>query len=127
VPKRTNRSKCYSQGRKLAYTRVVHGLGWVGLGRDFSAFCGLGCVGCTIAEVLKFERIMLMHLEHGQISFGCTKQLNLLVALCWVGLGLFPLVVGWAGLDQSADGLGWIESHKMDPWTTQGNLCQMVI
>ena len=21
---------------------------------------------------------------------------------------------------QSADGLGWIESHKMDPWTTLG-------
>jgi len=33
-------------------------------------------------------------------------QLNLLV------------VLGWVGLDQSADGLGWIGSHKMDPWTT---------
>jgi len=26
--------------------------------------------------------------------------------------------VGWVGLGQSADGLGWIGSHKMDPWTT---------
>ena len=24
----------------------------------------------------------------------------------------------WVGLGQSADGLGWIGSHKMDPWTT---------
>ena len=29
----------------------------------------------------------------------------------WVGLG-------WVVLGQSADGLGWIGSHKMDPWTT---------
>ena len=24
----------------------------------------------------------------------------------------------WVGLSQSADGLGWIGSHKIDPWTT---------
>ena len=30
----------------------------------------------------------------------------------------FPLVVGWVGLDQSADRLGWIGSHKVDEWTT---------
>jgi len=38
-----------------------------------------------------------------------------------VGLGwvqFFLLVVGLVGLGQSADGLGWIGSHKMDPWTT---------
>jgi len=46
-----------------------------------------------------------MHLKHGYIRFGCTKQLNLLVAFGWVGLG------------QSADGLGRIWS-QMDPWTT---------
>ena len=28
--------------------------------------------------------------------------------------------MGWVGLGQSADGLGWIGSHKMDPWTTLG-------
>jgi len=28
--------------------------------------------------------------------------------------------VGWVGLGQSADGLGWIGSHKMDPWTRAG-------
>ena len=33
------------------------GLGWVGLGRDFSVFGGLGWVGSTIAKVLKMERI----------------------------------------------------------------------
>ena len=26
--------------------------------------------------------------------------------------------MGWVGLGQSADGLGWIESHEMDPRTT---------
>jgi len=26
--------------------------------------------------------------------------------------------LGWVGLGQSADGLGWVGSHKMDPWTT---------
>ena len=33
---------------------------------------------------------------------------------------MFPIVVGRVGLGQSADGLGWIGSHKMDPWTTLG-------
>ena len=28
------------------------------------------------------------------------------------------VVLGWVGLGQSADGLGWIGSHKIDPWTT---------
>jgi len=41
------------------------GLGWVGLGRDFSVFGRLGWVGPTTEKVLKFERIMLMHLKHG--------------------------------------------------------------
>jgi len=40
----------------------------------------------------------------------------LLVVLGWVQI--FPLVVGWVGLGQSADGLGWIGSDKIDPWTT---------
>ena len=26
--------------------------------------------------------------------------------------------MGWVGLDQSADGFGWIGSHKMDPRAT---------
>ena len=30
--------------------------------------------------------------------------------------------MGWVGLGQSADGFGWIGSHKMDPWTTLGRL-----
>jgi len=65
----------------------------------------------------------LMHLKHGYVRFGCIRQLNLLVVglLGWVQI--FPLVMGsvglgWVGLGQSADGLGWIGSHKMDPWTT---------
>jgi len=41
------------------------GFGWVGLDRDFSVFGGLGWVGSTTAEVLKFERIIFMHLKHG--------------------------------------------------------------
>ena len=34
------------------------GLRWVGFGRDFSVFGGLGQVGSITAKVLKFERIM---------------------------------------------------------------------
>ena len=33
--------------------------------------------------------------------------------------------MGWVGLGQSADGLGWIGSHKMDPWTTLRDYCGM--
>ena len=29
--------------------------------------------------------------------------------------------MGWVGLGHSADGLRWIGSHKMDPWTTVGH------
>jgi len=42
------------------------------------------------------------------------KQLNLLVVLGWVQI--FPLIMGWVGSGQSANGLGWIGSHKMHPW-----------
>jgi len=42
-----------------------------------------------------------------------TGNLLLLAVLGWVQI--FPLVVSWVGLGQSADGLGWLGSHKMDP------------
>ena len=60
-----------------------------------------------------------MHLESGEIRFGCTRRQNLLAVLGWVGLDpiFFSLVLGWVGLGQSADGLGWIGSHRMDRWT----------
>jgi len=41
--------------------------------------------------------------------------------LGWVGLGPdFSTCsgLGWVALGQSGDGLSWIGSHKMDPWTT---------
>ena len=42
-----------------------------------------------------------MYLKHGRITFGCTKQLNLLAVLRWVGLGPnFPLAVVWVGSDR---------------------------
>jgi len=40
------------------------------------------------------------------------------IGLGRVGSNFFSLVVGWVGLGQSADGLGWVGLHKMDPWTT---------
>ena len=36
---------------------------WVGLGRDFSVFRGLGWV--HYSKSIKFERISLLHLKHG--------------------------------------------------------------
>ena len=38
------------------------------------------------------------------------------IGLCWIQT--FSLVVARVGLGHSADGLGWIGSHKMDPWLT---------
>jgi len=52
----------------------------------------------------------------------------MLVVLGWVVLGPnFSTCSGlswvtWVGLDQSADGLGWIGSHKMDPWTLDNSV-----
>jgi len=59
---------------------------------------------------------MSMHLKHGQIRFGSTKQLY------WVGSGrvgfnFFPLVYSGLGWVWSVR-LGWIGSSKMDTWTT---------
>jgi len=71
-----------------------------------------------------------MNLKHGWIRFGCTKQLNLLVVVGWVGLGPnFSTCsgLGWVGLSQSADGMGWIGSHKMDPWTTPVDIASCTI
>ena len=39
------------------------GLGWIGLRGDLSVFGGW--VGSTTAKVLKWERIMSLHLKHG--------------------------------------------------------------
>jgi len=45
-------------------------MGWVGLGRDFSVFGGLGWGGSTVAKVLKFLK---------ELSMGWVDP--------WVGLG----------------------------------------
>ena len=50
---------------ELSTVWVTYGLGWVGLGRYFSVFDRFGWVGSTIAKVLKFVRITLMHLKDG--------------------------------------------------------------
>jgi len=60
-----------------------------------------------------------MHLKRGWIRFGCTiEQLNLLVVSGRVGLGPnFSTCSGSGRVGHSAGGLGWIGSHKADPWT----------
>jgi len=45
------------------------------------------------------------------VQVGVRSELSMGWVEPWVGLG-------WVGLGQSADGLGWIGSHEMDPWTT---------
>ena len=77
-------------------------LDWVEFGRDFSVSGGLGQVGSTIAKVLKYVNAFKARLDKIRLS----RAVKLLVVLGWVGFG------------QSADGLGWIGSHKMDPRTT---------
>jgi len=76
-------------------------------------------VGSTIAKVLKFESIILMHLKHGQIRFGGTKQLNLLVVLGRVGWGPnFSTCsgLGWVGLDWVSQLMGSVGSGHTK-WT----------
>jgi len=86
------------QNRRLTqscrWVELTHGLGWI---------------GSTIAIVLKIwsANSALSRLTD-----------NSCIELGRVGPNFFPLVVGWVGLSQSVDGLGWIGSHKMDPWTT---------
>ena len=49
---------------------------WVRLGRVEIFQFSMGLVGLGPLQQMyyNFERIMLMHLKHGQIRFGCTKQ-----------------------------------------------------
>ena len=64
---------------------------WIGLGRFH---CG---------RSVNISKDYVMHLKHGYIRFGCTKQLNLLVASGWVGLdlnfssGWVSQLMGWVG------------------------------
>ena len=47
----------------------------------------------------------------------CTVVNGLGRPVSWVGMGPNFSTFSWLGqLDQSADGLGWIGSHKMDSW-----------
>jgi len=48
----------------------------------------------------------------------------IMLVLGWVGMSPnFPTSSELGlGLDPLADGLGWIGSHKMDPWTTLSQL-----
>jgi len=87
---------------------------WVGLGRDFSVFRGLGWVhysrstknfekNCVNAFKARLDKIWL----HQAVKFDCTADLtatgnqSLLVILGWVGLG--PNF-------STCSGLGWVRS-----------------
>jgi len=43
------------------------------------------------------------------------------IGLGRVGSKFFSLLMGWVGFGQSANGLGWVGSHKMDPGTIMGH------
>jgi len=96
-----------------------YGLGWVGSGcvEIFSFWW----VGPAIAKVLNIckDYVNAFKERSDKIWLQAVK----FVSCCGLGrLGskFFPRVAGWVGLGQSNDGLGWIGSHKMDPWTTLG-------
>jgi len=83
-------------------------------GRDFSVFGGLGWVHDSRSTKIgkdcvkaRLDKIWL----HQTVKFVSCIGLDLVVRN-------FPLVVGWVGLGHSADGLGWIGSHRIDPRTT---------
>jgi len=58
---------------------------WVGLGQAGSRFFSFWWVGLGPLQqkYYKFERIILMHLKHGWITFGCTSQLNFILWPIW--------------------------------------------
>ena len=66
-----------------------------------------------------FGMIMFIHLKH-ELDKSLLRQA--VKFLSCIGLGTnFPLELGL-----SADGLGWIGSHKMDPWTTLQSVYNVV-
>jgi len=111
---------------------LTYGFGWVGLGRDVSVFGGLGrfgskffsfllgWVGYTTAKVPRIRKDYVSAFKAWLDKIWLHQAVKLLVRSGWIRI--FPLVVRWVGLGQSADGLGWIGSHKMDPWTTLSRL-----
>ena len=95
------------------------GLGRVGFGRDFSVLGGLGWVHCSKStENLKGLYVNAFKARLDKIWLHQAVKFISCIALGRVGSKFFPLLVGRVGLRQSADELGWIGSHKMDPWTT---------
>jgi len=53
-----------------------------------------------------------MHLESGEIIFGCTRRQNLLAVLGWVGLGPNFSTCNW---------LGWVWLGKLMSWIGSGH------
>jgi len=83
-------------------------VGWARYSKSTKYLQGLGAYVNAFKE--RSDKVWL----HQAVKF---------VSCCGLGrLGskFFPRVAGWVGLGQSNDGLGWIGSHKMDPWTTLG-------
>jgi len=65
----------YKKTQSCPQVGLAHGLGWVEI------FGWLGWVGSTIAKVIKFKWLALMHLKHQAV-----KCLSLAV-VGWVALG----------------------------------------
>jgi len=74
-------------------------MGWVGLGRDFSVFGGLGWVGSTIAIVLKIcvSKLTAKWIKGQQLYWVGSKFFH----LWWVGLGWVSQLMGWVGSVQT--------------------------
>jgi len=77
----TSHNVCGGGGAELSMGWVDP---WVGLGRAFSVFGGLGWVRSIIAIVLKFG-----------------QQTQQTVVLGWVGLGWVSQLMGWVGSGQT--------------------------
>jgi len=83
--------------KNCPWVGLTHGLGWVG--SSFFSFGGLGWVKYSKSGKMWKDYVSAFKARLNKIC--CTKQL---VVLGLVGLG-------------PADGMGWIGSHKVDPWT----------
>ena len=115
----------------LSLQRTLAMAGWErekGLGDCIRADHGLGRVGSRFFSFWWFWLGWVQYSKSTRLQIwkDCVSAFKAQLDKIWLHqavkfvscIGLGPNFSTWVGLGQSADGLGWIGSHKVDPWTT---------
>ena len=88
-------------------------VGWV------NPWVGFGWVGSNTTEVVKFWQDYVVAFGARLDKFSLHQAVKFVSCIGLDRVWLGPNFSTCNGLGQSADGLGWIASHKTDPWTTR--------